>query len=64
MIDYMNNQVDEVERMQEELEDYKQRLDEHSKDTDLLKHLYEIGHIDMDGNPINKDELGQDKLKF
>ena len=64
MIDYMNNQEDEIERMREELEDYKQRLDEHLKDTDLLKHLFEIGHIDIDGNPINKDELIQDSIKF
>ena len=53
----MNNQEDEIERMKEELEDYKQRLNEHSKDTDLLKHLFEIGHIDIDENPINKDKL-------
>ena len=55
MINYMNNQADEIERLQEELEEYKHRIDEHSKDTDLLKSLYEAGHIDLDGNPIDKN---------
>ena len=55
MIDYMNNQADEIERLKEELEEYKHRIDERSKDTDLLKSLYEAGHIDLDGNPIDKN---------
>ena len=54
MIDYMEQQADEIERIQEELEDCKRRLEDHSNDTELLKKLYEGGHIDADGNPINK----------
>ena len=55
MINYMNNQADEIERLQEELEEYKQRINEHSKNTDLLKSLYEAGNIDLDENPIDKN---------
>ena len=55
MIDCINIQSDEIYRIQEELEDYKQKIQEHSKDTDLLKQLYEDGYIDIDVNPIQKD---------
>ena len=36
------------------LEEAKQKLENHEKDTDLLKTLYENGFIDIDGNPTGK----------
>ena len=38
--------------MQEELDELKQKLEDHSRDTDLLKHLYDGVYIDMNGDPI------------
>ena len=54
MIDYMEQQADENERIQEELDDCKRKPEDYSSKTKLLKKLYEGGHIDADGNPINK----------
>ena len=54
MIDYMEQQADEIEKMQEELEDCIKRLEDHSKDTDLLKNLYDKGYIDEAGNPTKR----------
>ena len=54
MIDYMEQQAGEIERIQEEIDDCKRRLEDHSNDAKLLKKLYEEGHIDADGNHINK----------
>ena len=51
----MNCLDDEIERMQEEIKNYSQRLEDHSKDTDLLKKLYGNGFIDIDGDPVQKD---------
>ena len=39
--------------MKEELKFYKQKLEDHSSDTDLLKQLYDAGFIDIDGNPTS-----------
>ena len=54
MIYYMQQQADDIERLQEELDEHKQKLEDHSNDTELLKELYERGYIDIDGNPTNK----------
>ena len=54
MIDYMEQQANEIEKMQEELDDCRNRLEDHSKDTDLLKNLYDKGYIDEAGNPIKR----------
>ena len=54
MIDYMQQQADDIERLQEELDEHKQKLEDHSNDTELLQKLYERGYIDIDGNPTNK----------
>ena len=54
MIDYIDQQADDIERLQEELAEYKQKLEDHSKDTEPLKKLYKNGYIDMDGEPTNK----------
>ena len=54
MIDYIDQQADDIESLQEELAEYKQKLDDHSKDTEVLKRLYENGNIDMDWEPTNK----------
>ena len=37
MIDYMQQQADDTERLQEELDKYKQKLEDHSNYTELLK---------------------------
>ena len=50
----MQQQADDIERLQEELDEHKQKLGDHSNDTELLKKLYERGYIDIDGNPTNK----------
>ena len=52
MTDYIEKQADEIEHMQEELDELKQKLEDHFRDTDLLKHLYDGGYIDMNGDPI------------
>ena len=40
--------------MKDELKELNSRLEEYSKDTDLLRRLYEDGWIDADGNPIDR----------
>ena len=51
--DWLNRKkTDEIEHMQEELDELKQKLEDHSRNTDLLKHLYDGGYIDMHGDPI------------
>ena len=53
-----------IEKQDEEIEDLKQilnetkaKLEEHERDTELLRSLYEKGYIDLDGNPANiKDD--------
>ena len=52
MTDCIEKQADEIEHMQEEHDELKLNLEDHSRDTDLLKHLYDGGNIDMNGDPI------------
>ena len=40
--------------MKDELKELNSRLEEHTKDTDLLRRLYEDGYIDADGKPIDR----------
>ena len=54
MIDYIEKQRHEIEQMQEELRDYKQRLEDHSRDTELLNNLNGRGFIDLEVNLIDK----------
>ena len=54
MIDYKEQQADEIEKIKEELDDCRERLEDHPKDTELLKNLYDKGCIDETGNPIKR----------
>ena len=51
----MKEQAYEVEHLQRKLKQYEQDLDDHSKDTEFLRRLYESSHIDLDGNPIGRN---------
>ena len=42
--------------MKEELIDYRERVENHERDTELLKRLYENGYIDLNGDPIDRNE--------
>ena len=50
---HISKQADEIEKMKDELKLYKKKLEDHSRDTDLLKQLYDAGFIDIDGNPTS-----------
>ena len=51
----IQQQAEEIEQMKNELDDCRVRLEDHEKDSELLKRLYENGYIDLDGNPIDRD---------
>ena len=53
-IDYIDRQKDQIEDLKSELNDYKARLEERQKDTDLLNNLYSSGFIGIDGNTIDR----------
>ena len=63
-IDYKEKNFDDlIEKQNEEIEDLKLmlketkiKLEEHEKDTELLTKLYEKGYIDLDGNPVERDD--------
>ena len=58
MIDYIGQQADDIERLQEELSEYKHKLDNHSKETIFLKKLNENGYLDMNGeSKINTTKM-------
>ena len=50
MIECTQKQADEIEHLQRKLKQYEQDLDNHSKDTEILRRLNESRHIDLDGN--------------
>ena len=52
--DYMQQQAEDIEHLQEHIDEWKQKLEDHSKDTNLLKKLYDRGFIDINGDPTNK----------
>ena len=54
MIKYIDDQEKEVDALKNKLIECKERLEDHSNDTDMLKSLYESGFIDIDGIHINK----------
>ena len=54
MIKYIDDQEKEIDALKNELIECKERLEDHSNDTDMLKRWYESGFIDIDGNPINR----------
>ena len=55
-INLVEEQEDEIDKLKEELRACKSKLDDYSKDTDLLKKLYDDGYIDLDGNPIEREQ--------
>ena len=50
LITHIHQQEEEIDRLKDEPKEWKARLEDHSKDTDLLKSLYEQGYIDLNGN--------------
>ena len=50
----IEQQEEEIENLKEELKDAKSRLEDHSRDTDLLKKLYDDEYIDINGDPIDR----------
>ena len=42
--------------MKNELDDCRARLEDHEKDAELLKQLYDNGYLDLDGNPIERNK--------
>ena len=55
MIDWMQQQADEIEHLKEKLDKNTQDLEDHSRDTDLIKRLFERGYIDIEGNSIERN---------
>ena len=53
--DYIEKQYEEIDELKLMLKETTFKLEEHERDTDLLKNLYDKGFIDIDGNPIVKD---------
>ena len=53
-IDLIEQQKEEMNIMKDEFKELNSRLEEHSKDTDLLRRFYEDGCIDADGNPVDR----------
>ena len=45
-IDWIKQQKEEIIIMKDKLKELNSRLEEHTKDTDLLRRLYEDGYID------------------
>ena len=60
--DLINQQTKQIEQMKEELDEYKNKLEDHMKDTDLLKKLYDNGYIDLDGNPILEKQRNDEMI--
>ena len=52
----IEKQAEEIDQMKEELIDYRERVENHERDTELLKRLYENGYIDLNGDPIDRNE--------
>ena len=55
MSELIETQADEIERMKIELDEYKERIENHERETNILKQLYHDGFIDLDGHPIDKN---------
>ena len=55
MSELIETQADEIERMKIELDEYKERIENHERDTDILNQLYHDGFIDLDGHLIDKN---------
>ena len=41
--------------MKDELNECKERIEDHERDSKIFKSLYERGYIDLDGNLIDRD---------
>ena len=52
----IEKQAEEINQMKEELIAYRERVENHERDTELLKRLYEDGYIDLNGDLINRDQ--------
>ena len=48
---HIHQQEEEIDGLKDEIKEWKASLEDHFKDTDLLKSLYEQGYIDLNGNP-------------
>ena len=55
MSEFIKRQEEEIERMKVELNECKERIEDHERDSELLKRLYDNGYIDLDGNPVGGD---------
>ena len=55
MIDCMKQQADDIEHLNEMLEQFAQDLEDHSRDTELLKRLFERGYFDIEGNTVERN---------
>ena len=43
--------------MKGELIEWKDRIEDYERDSQLLKRLYDDGYIDLEGNPVDKDHI-------
>ena len=50
---HIKKHTNKIEQTKEELKFYKKKLEDHSRDADLLKQLYDAGFIDIYGNPTS-----------
>ena len=42
--------------MRDELNEYRDKIEDHERGSELLKHQYENGEINIDGNLIERDQ--------
>ena len=47
---HIHKQEEEIDYLKDELKEWKARLEDHSKYTDMLKFLYEQRYIGLNGN--------------
>ena len=56
LAELISRQAEEIEQMKDEMVEYKVRVEDYERDSDILKRLYEDDFIDQDGNPVNRDD--------
>ena len=52
--EYIRQQVEEIDDMKNELNDCKRRIEDHEKDSEILKQLYDNGYVDLNGDPVDR----------
>ena len=57
LVDLIERQDEEIKRMRDELNECRDRIENHERDSEFLKHLYENGYIDLNGNSIERDHM-------